>query len=273
VRPLFVFGLDPFKQNKNFENPNIINSMAPQFTMTIIRIDGIISISTPPSLRTSSFLFFLLFLSSLVSSVASMTTTTSATSTSASATTTNGDMRFGKFLIPSRHIFYRTPLSAAFVNLRPIVPGHVLVMPKRIVTTMEELSEDEYIDMWKSVRQVQTALRQHYTTDRNTTDKDTGTTTTMAFNVAVQDGRAAGQSVPHVHVHILPRTSGDFERNDDVYDALELWAPREQDVLPEQRTNNIQVPEDVDRVDRTNELMAEEAALYRTILSESSSKL
>jgi bis(5'-adenosyl)-triphosphatase len=242
--------------------------------MTIVRVNGRISISTPPTLRTSSFLFFLLFLSSLLSSVASMTLTTS-TSTSATTTTTttttNDDMRFGKFLIPSRHIFYRTPLSAAFVNLRPIVPGHVLVMPKRIVTTMEELSEDEYIDMWKSVRQVQTALRQHFTMDN---DKNTGAAdTTLAFNVAVQDGRAAGQSVPHVHVHILPRTAGDFERNDDVYDALELWAPREQDVLPEQRTNRIQVAEDKDRVDRTNELMAEEAALYRTILLESSSKL
>lgn len=36
-----------------------------------------------------------------------------------------------------------------------------------------------------------------------------------------QDGAAAGQSVPHVHVHLLPRRPGDYERNDDVYEELE----------------------------------------------------
>ena len=37
----------------------------------------------------------------------------------------------------------------------------------------------------------------------------------------LQDGPAAGQSVPHVHVHILPRKTGDFENNDEVYDAID----------------------------------------------------
>jgi diadenosine tetraphosphate (Ap4A) HIT family hydrolase len=36
-----------------------------------------------------------------------------------------------------------------------------------------------------------------------------------------QDGPAAGQTVPHVHVHVLPRRAGDFARNDDVYDELD----------------------------------------------------
>eukprot|EP01036_Dinobryon_divergens_P005161 gene5161-6841_t len=37
----------------------------------------------------------------------------------------------------------------------------------------------------------------------------------------MQDGIAAGQSVPHVHCHILPRKIGDFKRMDDVYEELE----------------------------------------------------
>jgi bis(5'-adenosyl)-triphosphatase len=176
-------------------------------------------------------------------------------------TTTTLDMRFGKFLIPSSHVFYRTQRSAAFVNLRPIVPGHVLIMPERIVATMEELTEEEYLDMWTSVRTVQRILKQHYSD-------------TTAFNVAVQDGRAAGQSVPHVHVHVLPRTGGDFERNDDVYEELEQWSPR--DELKETKMNgSIDVPGDEDRVDRTDEMMANEAALYRSVLEkeEGASKL
>jgi bis(5'-adenosyl)-triphosphatase len=176
-------------------------------------------------------------------------------------------MRFGRFIIPSSHIFYRTQQSAAFVNLRPIVPGHVLVMPHRIVATMDELTDEEYVDLWKSVRVVQRVLKEHY---HRTTDTDRTTTTTTsitcstisAFNVAVQDGRAAGQSVPHVHVHILPRTGGEFERNDDIYDKLEEWAPRDDDL----NNQSFSVPDDTDRVDRTNEQMAEEAFAYRQIV-------
>jgi diadenosine tetraphosphate (Ap4A) HIT family hydrolase len=39
--------------------------------------------------------------------------------------------------------------------------------------------------------------------------------------LVVQDGPAAGQTVPHVHVHCLPRRPGDLKRNDDVYDAID----------------------------------------------------
>jgi bis(5'-adenosyl)-triphosphatase len=186
--------------------------------------------------------FLLLTTLLLLSPAVSMTTNSS----------TDKDMRFGKFVIPSSHIFHRTKWSAAFVNLRPIVPGHVLVMPERIVTTMEGLTDDEYLDLWTSVRSVQRALQAHYQA--------------TAFNVAVQDGRAAGQSVPHVHVHILPRTNGDFERNDVIYEELEAWAPRAD--MPKPKTN-IDVPEDDDRIDRTPERMADEAAAYRRLLESS----
>jgi len=167
-----------------------------------------------------------------------------------------GSMRFGKFLIPKNSIFAHSPnqSAAAFVNLRPIVPGHVLVVPKKIVPHLSDLTENEYTEMWGLVKTVQSMLKQAYE----------GTT---AFNVAVQDGAAAGQSVPHVHVHILPRQSGDFERNDDVYDALEAWAPTEDMALSKQKTD-IEVPDDADRVDRTVQMMADEAAMYRALLED-----
>mmetsp|Transcript_12194 Transcript_12194/g.22857 ORF Transcript_12194/g.22857 Transcript_12194/m.22857 type:complete len:288 (+) Transcript_12194:1882-2745(+) len=162
---------------------------------------------------------------------------------------------FGKFKISPSQIFYKSPsdLTAAIVNLRPIVPGHVLVIPKRIVAKLSDLTNDEYDDLWRSVRIVQSVLEKHYNAG--------------GFNVSVQDGRVAGQSVPHVHVHILPRQKGDFERNDDVYDKLEEWAPTIE--LSEDKKKDqveLDVPEDDDRKDRTMEMMENESMLYRALL-------
>jgi bis(5'-adenosyl)-triphosphatase len=39
--------------------------------------------------------------------------------------------------------------------------------------------------------------------------------------VSIQDGVDAGQTIPHLHVHVLPRKKGDFEKNDDIYDKLQ----------------------------------------------------
>lgn len=166
-----------------------------------------------------------------------------------SSSDSSDNMRFGQFVIASNHIFYRSPLSAAFVNLRPIVPGHVLVVPRRVVVRLQDLTNDEYRDIWQSVRDIQSMLQNHYDA--------------TGFNVAVQDGRSAGQSVPHVHVHILPRVEGDFERNDDVYDEMEAWTPRDE---LKQSPPSLDVPEDKDRKDRTPEQMEEEAATYRKLM-------
>ena len=42
-----------------------------------------------------------------------------------------------------------------------------------------------------------------------------------SLTLAIQDGPLAGQTVPHVHVHVLPRKAGDFAANDEVYDAID----------------------------------------------------
>lgn len=99
---------------------------------------------------------------------------------------------FARIPIAAEHVFLESPsgLSVAFVNLRPLVAGHVLVTPRRIVPRMHELSEVEADDLWLLVREVQRLLQAKY--------KPRG------FEFGVQDGKLAGQSVPHVHVHVLP---------------------------------------------------------------------
>lgn len=175
------------------------------------------------------------------------------------------EIQFGKFKISSSQIFFRSKshLTAAIVNLRPIVPGHVLVVPTRVVPHLSQLTNDEHDDLWRSVRMVQSMLETKY--DMNVSTNSGG------FNVAVQDGKVAGQSVPHVHVHILPRSPGDFEQNDDVYDELEAWAPTEAMSIQKledlkEASASLDVPEDEDRNNRTMQMMEDEAMAYRSLL-------
>lgn len=103
-----------------------------------------------------------------------------------------GSYTFGKFGIPAATVFYHSPsgLTVAFVNLKPLVPGHVLVTPRRLVPYLADLTEEEMTDLFRSVREVQAIVCEEYGAD--------------AANIGIQDGKESGQSVPHVHVHILP---------------------------------------------------------------------
>ena len=71
-------------------------------------------------------------------------------------------MMFGRFKILSSQIFHKTKHSFALVNLRPIVPGHVLVVSNRVAPLISDLNDDEYDDLWKSVRKVQRVLKQKF---------------------------------------------------------------------------------------------------------------
>ena len=54
-----------------------------------------------------------------------------------------------------------------------------------------------------------------------------------AFNLALKDGKGAGQPVPHLHLHVVPRTAGDLAVNDEVYGRIDRWSPAgEPNVVP-----------------------------------------
>ncbi|GAA6008677.1 hypothetical protein JCM11491_003395 [Sporobolomyces phaffii] len=114
--------------------------------------------------------------------------------------------RFASFKIPNQ-VFYQSPLSLGIVNLKPLVPGHVLVIPKRVVPRFRDLTGDEVTDLFKSVHEISRVIEREFKA--------------QALNVALQDGPLAGQSVPHVHVHIIPRRAKDFEPIDEMYTALD----------------------------------------------------
>ncbi|XP_023005587.1 bifunctional bis(5'-adenosyl)-triphosphatase/adenylylsulfatase FHIT-like [Cucurbita maxima] len=145
---------------------------------------------------------------------------------------------FGPHKIHPKFIFYTTNLSYAMVNLRPVLPGHVLVIPKREVKRFGDLNADEICDLWLTTQLVSGKLESYHNAS--------------SLTLNIQDGPEAGQSVPHVHIHIIPRKSSDFARNDDIYDAMD-----END-----RALMQHIDLDEKRMDRGFEEMAQEADEY-----------
>ncbi|XP_063796433.1 bis(5'-adenosyl)-triphosphatase [Pseudophryne corroboree] len=132
---------------------------------------------------------------------------------------------FGKHLIKPTVSFLKTELSFAIVNRKPVVPGHVLVCPLRPAKRFRDLLPEEINDLFNTVQRVSNVVETHFG----------GTSLT----ISIQDGPEAGQTVHHVHVHILPRRAEDFQKNDKVYDILqdhdkeeqegrEKWRPEEE---------------------------------------------
>lgn len=156
---------------------------------------------------------------------------------------------FGPFLVTSQ-VFHITPHSFALVNLKPLLPGHVLVSPRRAAPRLSDLTQGEVTDLFLTVQRVGRMIERVY----NAT----------SLNIAMQDGADAGQSVPHVHTHILPRKRADLDDkggSDKIYEMIEsddgnigkhLWE------RSQERPRFPQVDNDT-RQPRTEEEMAEEA--------------
>lgn len=157
---------------------------------------------------------------------------------------------FGPHAVPASHVFALTTHSFAFVNLKPVVPGHVLISPKRVVPRLSGLHAEEVADLFALATRVSAVVEPHFSA--------------ASVTLAVQDGPHAGQTVPHVHVHVLPRRRGDFERNDDVYNELERPGTGPPVATPGASTTQPLNP-DAARVARTHDEMAAEAAVLRAL--------
>ncbi|XP_006742771.1 bis(5'-adenosyl)-triphosphatase-like [Leptonychotes weddellii] len=86
----------------------------------------------------------------------------------------------------------------------------VLVCPLRPVERFRDLRPDEVADLFQATQRVGLVVEKHFQ----------GTSLTFSM----QDGPEAGQTVKHVHVHVLPRKAGDFHRNDSIYDEVGLFS-------------------------------------------------
>lgn len=96
---------------------------------------------------------------------------------------------------PADRIVASNELAVAICDGYPVSPGHTLVIPKRHVASLAGISKDEADAMWSLLAEARTKLDADLKPD--------------GYNVGVNDGRAAGQTVMHLHVHLIPRFDGD----------------------------------------------------------------
>lgn len=100
-------------------------------------------------------------------------------------------------LDPNREIIAQNDLALAFFDAFPVNPGHALIIPKRHVADYFDLTEDEVAAMQALLREVKAIVEKRFNPD--------------GYNIGVNVNAAAGQSVFHVHMHLIPRYKGDVE--------------------------------------------------------------
>jgi bis(5'-adenosyl)-triphosphatase len=157
---------------------------------------------------------------------------------------------FGKVNLPAGQVFYVSPnkLCYASVNLKPVKDGHSLIIVRRPVERVHDLDPEELTEMWQSAQLVSRVLEQKFSCP--------------SLTFAIQDGKDAGQTMPQVHIHIVPRCPDDFKHNDEVYEALESASQLARLHMENQHLPHLDL--DNSREPRTLDEMVQEASEMRT---------
>jgi bis(5'-adenosyl)-triphosphatase len=124
-----------------------------------------------------------------------------------------------------------------------------------VLPHLSDLTPEEISDLFLTVTRIQRTLKRIYKAD--------------AFNIAVQDGKAAGQSVPHVHCHVIPRTEKDPAGDDKIHEWLEgeegnIGKQQQQAIVESEHERKVgEWAKDDERKPRTQAEMQEEAQWLR----------
>ncbi|SBS97421.1 histidine triad protein [Plasmodium ovale curtisi] len=113
---------------------------------------------------------------------------------------------FGIYEIDKREIFITTKHSYGFLNNKPLLPGHILLATLKKKKNYSDLDIEEIIDINLLTNFMCYIIGKLYNAEN--------------FSIAIQDGKDAGQTVEHVHIHIIPRKYSDYGNNDNIYKDL-----------------------------------------------------
>lgn len=93
--------------------------------------------------------------------------------------------------------FHHSELAFALYDNYPVSPGHALIVPRRHFASWADATEKERSALWTDIEVVRELVQKKYHPD--------------GINIGINDGVAAGQTIMHLHVHIIPRYAGDVE--------------------------------------------------------------
>lgn len=79
----------------------------------------------------------------------------------------------------------------------PVNPGHILIIPKRHFQSIFEINLIEFLELWKAVFYAKRLINNIHKPD--------------GYNLGINDGEVAGQSIMHFHIHLIPRYKNDVE--------------------------------------------------------------
>jgi diadenosine tetraphosphate (Ap4A) HIT family hydrolase len=99
--------------------------------------------------------------------------------------------------LPPDRVISESDYSLTIRDGYPVSLGHTLIIPKRHVASFFELKAIEKAAILQAMDEAKDALDQEYSPD--------------GYNIGINDGEAAGQTVMHLHVHLIPRYKGDTE--------------------------------------------------------------
>lgn len=103
--------------------------------------------------------------------------------------------------VPPARVVAESELCVALRDIHPVSPGHTLVITRRHARTYFDASADEQAALWQLVGQVKQGL------DLG----QGGAPAPDGYNVGFNAGPVAGQTVMHVHIHVIPRYQGDVD--------------------------------------------------------------
>lgn len=102
--------------------------------------------------------------------------------------------KIGAKEIPAK-IIYEDEDNFAVLDIHPRAPGHTIVIPRTHVPNLLELPEEKITPLFNAVKKVMKLLKNKLNPD--------------GFTIGINQGKASGQEVDHLHVHIMPRWAND----------------------------------------------------------------
>ena len=102
------------------------------------------------------------------------------------------------FDVPSSEHLAGNASAFAIPDAYPVSPGHALVISRRLIPTWWDATPEEQVDLLALVAEVKRIVHERHRPD--------------GYNVGFNAGAAAGQTVPHLHIHVIPRYGGDTLR-------------------------------------------------------------